>query len=224
MKIRRLREPCPRKKELLFRPFAFSRRSVIYLPIPTTLPDASLIKVFRCRHSSREFKALTLPSLSTLLWIVVKSSDAPPTSTQGMWEHRPTPSAGGRHPVHILALSPPHQNVCLYDPTAHALLELEHSNAASVFEFLRAADNVVPVGAGTLLWFVAEFPKTLSKYRDGESLVWRDAGALLATFSYAAEAMGLNCCALGITGDSWITSLFETELLGGVGGLIVGGR
>jgi len=222
MEICRLAEPVPREAEIPFQPFRFVRRSVAYLPTPSKLPDASLVDVFQRRRSSRQFGELPLPSLAKLLWIVMRASVDHPTAPQPAWEHRPAPSAGGRHPIHILAFLPPTGNVHLYDPTAHALLELDCKNAKLAPEFLATVDSVVPLGLGTLLWFVADYPKTLSRYRCGESLIWRDAGVLLASFSYAAEAMNIGCCAVGLTGDSWVTSTFGTQALGGVGGLIVG--
>lgn len=65
--------------------------------------------------------------------------------------------------------------------------------------------------------------RTLAKYRQGESLVWRDAGALVATIGFACNAIGIKCTPFGPTGEP-----FLSRLLGGpgapkgVGGCVIG--
>lgn len=82
-----------------------------------------------------------------------------------------------------------------------------------------------PAEDGVLLWFVAQFGRTLGRYVDGESLVWRDAGALLATVYLVCEALGLACCAIGPSGDPDMPQIVGAENeLRGVGGCIVGSR
>jgi hypothetical protein len=51
----------------------------------------------------------------------------------------------------------------------------------------------------------------MSKYQNGESLIWLDAGALLSTIYLVAEASGLACCAVGITGAPWVTQALGGE-------------
>jgi nitroreductase len=226
MEIRRLPEPIPRKQELTFRPFEFRRRSVDYLPIPNAFPEALLVEVFKRRRSRRHFEELQRPALSALLWIAAKTDVAKLLPSGFLWQHRGAPSAGGRHPVHVLVLSTVDREPTarLYDPIAHALIELEILETPLISDFLKTLDAVVPLGAGTVFWFVAEYSRTLGRYEDGESLVWRDAGALLAAFCLAAEAAELSCCPFGLTGDQFVRSLFRNEILGGVGGLVVGTR
>ena len=57
------------------------------------------------------------------------------------------------------------------------------------------------VRCGVLVGFIAESGKTASKYENPESLVWRDAGTLLGYMSLVAEALRLQFCPLGLTGD-----------------------
>jgi hypothetical protein len=88
-----------------------------------------------------------------------------------------------------------------------------------------AVDEVVAPEQARMLWFGAQFERTLSKYENGESLVWRDAGALLATLSLVAECLSLNCCAIGITGEPFVSGMFGKDSnVVGVGGLLVGRR
>ncbi len=59
-------------------------------------------------------------------------------------------------------------------------------------------DLCLEIGKGTVFWFVADLARVGAKYRNPESLVWRDSGALLATLGVVAEALSLNFCALGL--------------------------
>ena len=44
---------------------------------------------------------------------------------------------------------------------------------------------------------IAEPQKTLSKYTDGASLVWRDAGVLLGNLALVASYLNINFCPIG---------------------------
>jgi hypothetical protein len=46
----------------------------------------------------------------------------------------------------------------------------------------------------------AKFDATLSRYPQGATLVWRDAGVALGYLHLAATAMGLGSCMLGTAG------------------------
>jgi len=76
-----------------------------------------------------------------------------------------------------------------------------------------------------MLWFAAQFDRTLSRYNNGESLVWRDSGALAATIALVAECLHLSSCAIGITGEPFISQILDSKgALVGVGGLLIGQR
>ncbi|MFO6292409.1 hypothetical protein, partial [Pseudomonas aeruginosa] len=74
----------------------------------------------------------------------------------------------------------------------------------------------------TRFLFLAEPGKTLGKYQDGCSLIWRDAGALLGVMALTATAQGLNFCPLGITGEPWASGLADQSKLFGVGLALLG--
>jgi SagB-type dehydrogenase family enzyme len=113
----------------------------------------------------------------------------------------------------------------LYEPVPHALSKLRIADQILLEQFLVLVDGIVQLEEATIIWFGAQFGRTLSKYENGDSLVWRDAGALLMTISLVAEFLGLNCCALGITGEPSFSRILESrEKVSGVGGLLIGDR
>ncbi len=85
-------------------------------------------------------------------------------------------------------------------------------------------DDVLDSQAATIVLLAAEPGKTLAKYENGASLVWRDAGALLATMAFAAHSLGMNFCPLGITGERCVRSLDPHRRLVGVGVALLGAR
>jgi SagB-type dehydrogenase family enzyme len=224
MEIRRLPEPCLRDKPLECQPLKFRVAGAHYLPSPNELPADSFFSVIARRRSRREFGRLSEEALSDLLWYCSKIHEMDRSRLGPVWQHRGTPSGGGCHPIDVVILQPNDGGITceLYDPIAHALNTLVLPTGVSCESLRETIAEILDPQGGSVLLFVANFAKTLTRYEGGESLVWRDAGCLLATVSLAAEALSLNCCALGFNGDSLVTRLFGIGTLAGVGGCIVG--
>ncbi len=92
-----------------------------------------------------------------------------------------------------------------------------------MLQVLRAADpdglrserdailGILPACEAALVLFLADAAKTEAAYDDAESLIWRDAGTLLATLHLAATASGLGFCPLGVLGHAAARVLFPRE-------------
>lgn len=217
--------PIPRMIEVPYTDFKYEITKRIYLATPESIPAVNFFDIIESRASRREFEKLPIDRLSVLLWYSAKTRLVAKLDKGNLWQHRPTPSAGGRHPIDILIINSNGEEyapIYLYDPVAHALCQLSFSNEI-LKKFLETINNVVPIGKATVIWFAAQFGRTLSKYENGESLVWRDAGALLATMAFAAEALNINCCPIGITGEPWISEILSSnKLVVGAGGCLFG--
>lgn len=172
---------------------------------------------------ARQAKMLQQVSQDYLCRIFIRTeSDFP--RIQYQWEHRASPSGGGRHPINIVVLNliGREQEILLYDSLTHSLSELGDINAEDLRGFVSAVDEVLPLNGACILWFIAQFDKTLSKYEGGDSLVWQDAGCLLSTTYLVAEALDFNCCAIGITGEPYISEMLSAApLVEGVGGCLI---
>ncbi|MDT7542426.1 MAG: hypothetical protein QOE33_2330 [Acidobacteriota bacterium] len=221
-----LASPTPREVELPYSEFPYQVEEKSYLPRPEPLPKVSLSDVLASRQSRRIFKTVHQQHLNSLLWHAARAITV--NSPKGSrWQHRPTPSAGGKHPIDLLVFPEPHnsKDVFLYDPVSHALAKLKIANRRSLDQFLITTNLVVALEQATIIWFGAQFERTLSKYINGESLVWRDAGALITSISLVAESLGLSCCAIGITGEPFISHMLDSkEKVIGVGGVLLGQR
>lgn len=221
-----LPSPRPRETELPVQPANYRTLEIRYLPLPDMAVTPSFHDVVGSRRSRRKFGPINEPTLSTLLWLACKTRERSVGAGGVAWEHRPAPSAGGRHPIDVLLMDaadrPP--LVSLYQPVSHALCRLD-CDTPVVERLAATAQEVLPHQRGVTMWFAAQFERTLSKYEHGESLVWRDAGALLATLHLTAEALGLSYCALGHTGEPVISALLAGQVIAhGVGGCVIGSR
>lgn len=219
----RLNSPSLRKSERAPEPFVYMRLGTQYLPEPAPLPSPPLFEALSWRESRRQGLRPSREDIAKLLWHSARTLRTTREESGFVWQHRPAPSGGGRHPVDVLVCSSPTKpTLKLYDPLAHCLCILEVADQSALTQFVNEVDAVLPVGDAAILWFVAQFDRTMSKYQNGESLVWLDAGALLATVYLVAEASGLACCAVGITGNPWVArALGGEDRLDGLCGCLI---
>lgn len=219
-----LPSPHPRGHVAMWAPCPYVTGPPSYLPVPNDLRPVSLWDVIEARASRRQFAQLDEKSLSTLLWYSAKTRRTS-SDKRKYWQSRPSPSAGGTHACDIVTIDrwTCYWRVRLYDPQSHALRELAIENRQETADFVEVVANVIDPNDGTIIWLVADWEKINARYIHGESLVWRDAGALLEALYLVCEGIGLNCCAVGITGSPMIPRLlgFRDRLMG-VGGCIVG--
>lgn len=220
-----LLDPLPRKKPLKFNKFEYGLTNKHYLPLPEAAPKQDFFSIIESRRTRREFGEISEDSLSILLWYCCKVLDIYDLPNGLTTQHRCPPSGGGIHPIDVLLLERDAHRIALYDPIAHALGEIDSIDLAQMDCFLGRIEELVSIQKATVFWFAAEFDRTLSRYTNGESIVWRDAGVLVAAFCFVAEALNLNCCPLGITGEPFVSSLLNSSrFLVGVGGCLVGSK
>jgi Nitroreductase family len=216
-----MNEPIPRSEPLPYDEFRYPVRRIDYLPEPGNTDAIDFFPALENRRSSRNYGPLLDSQLNALLWFSNRTiSKAPNVGKR--WEHRTSPSAGGRHPIDVLIMRKnPTLELALHNPCGHSLLTLE-IESSQLFDFWRQIDQVLPLGDATLLWFAAQPNRTSSAYLNADSLIWRDSGSLLATFYFVASALNLSACAIGPTGNEFLQTIFQTVALEGVGGVAIG--
>lgn len=87
-----------------------------------------------------------------------------------------------------------------YAPLRHELELLSVPEEQRAQDFIDAIRSLLPLARGTALVFLADLSRVASVYENPESLLWRDAGALLQTLFLSAIAFRLAFCPLGIRG------------------------
>lgn len=79
--------------------------------------------------------------------------------------------------------------------------------------------------AGCTVRFIGDASKVDAAYTDADSLILRDAGALLATLCLCAEWLGVSARPLGFLGDEIVQQLgFPASRFVGLGGVQLSGR
>ncbi|KPY55906.1 hypothetical protein [Pseudomonas syringae] len=189
---------------------------------PVVRADAGLLHLLERRRSKRSFNALSKTELSELLWRCARTQAVADSEYGFELERRPALSAGAIHPIHILVDHHATGSWQRYDSRRHGLHDIPGSSELFA-KMNQQCEATLAIGEGTRLLLVAEPGKTFAKYQQGESLIWRDAGVLLAIMAMVAEALGCAFCPLGVTGEPWASQLAPIGILSGVGVALIGG-
>ncbi|MBJ9948685.1 nitroreductase family protein [Acinetobacter bereziniae] len=192
-----LGNPVPKQKVDKYIPYKWdlSNKSIrldepeIFTPIPFT-------QVMFERKSQRSFKLVSIDHLSHLLWLTNRVKDCIDSTMGFPITLRPVPSAGAIHPIHILINSPYTDVWWRYDPFCHSLWPINKESKYFI-NVRRDCEKILNCNSASLILLIAEPQKTLSKYTDGASLVWRDAGVLLGNLALVASYLNINFCPIG---------------------------
>ena len=206
-------EPVPRDRVLPWSTPTFSSARRHSLSRPGEPPPRTFLEVLRARRSRPRIGTIHEGDLSCLLWHSMLIRERRPGSSNYLeWESRACPSAGGLHPIHLLCLpldgSLP---LGIYDPRYHEILVLGIDRAPLILANALSVERLCNASSGLTLQFVADRAKTGAAYLNGESLPWRDAGALSATIGLVAEALRLAATPLGRTGDDLLAAAGLTD-------------
>lgn len=216
-----LGNPTPKNEQSQHRLFQWVTGDICRLPKSPMRKSAPLLEALQQRNTVRNFGRVNTTDLADFLWYACRSLETWPSEIGFELEHRAAPSAGAIHPIHLLINKAGESGWWLYEPRGHFLVELP--DAPKILSDLHAhAREVLDAPEAVKFLFLAEPGKTLAKYSDGCSLIWRDAGVLLGVMALAAQGLTLNFCPLGITGEPWASALSDQGQLVGVGLALLG--
>jgi len=219
-----LGNPAPKEQPQPWQPMSWPQGDRLQLDsLASSLSCLAEVDEFlRTRRTERLFGPITDAALGTWLDLGCRAQIFEGTAYGFDISWRPAPSAGAIHPIHLIFATPGQSSWRRYDGISHALIDVPSELDAK--EVHRAMQEVLPTVHATLILYAAEVGKTAAKYDHPASLVWRDAGALLAVMGLAAHAQSLAFCPLGVTGEPWVGRLLEQQGLFGVGAAFVGTR
>lgn len=173
-------------------------------PVTDLGPSRPLADVLHGRRSDRTLLPPDAAAVGTVLaraGLVRARWDGPDGYPR---TSRPAPSAGARHP-HVLVLLardipglPP--GPWVLDPDRACLRPAIHHPNRVDEALARIGDALRTPPPPAAVLTVAAPAATLARYPSGMSLLWRDAGALLATVHLAAVDIGLASCVVGTAG------------------------
>ena len=167
----------------------------------------SLRAVLDGRRSVREYSdgPMGLDVLSRFLYAAARVVQASSDPALGDMSHRPSPSAGARHPLELYLLCNDVADLAPgayhYDPRGHALSLVKPSDAEQelITRQARASTGDVPDrDPHVVILVTAVFQRTMWKYENiALALILKDVGALYQTMYLVATALGLAPCGLG---------------------------
>jgi hypothetical protein len=176
-------EPCPAPwpgADRLFADVAWSRRSAIG-------------------------GSVGLPPVGNLLHHLTKNVGSEPIGRAGIPVHRRiTPSAGGLHPYSFICIGDEDRRALLYDPAAHAFMPLAALHHDLYELNHREVSGILGSAPGVTVRVVMDAAKVAAAYRNPETLIFRDAGAILSVTGMLAEWLDLLACPLGFIGEQFI--------------------
>ncbi len=218
-----MNNPFPKDNEGKARNFVYPISHTIMLEVPKEKKEPNLFQAIKDRSSIREFNPITVERISAVLWYSARIVAYTIQDNGYILSKRPSPSAGARHPIDIIVALPGSiREFFYYNPMNHTLNKLDlDANLAS--EFIMHINHLLDSASATIVWFIAHPDRTEAKYNNSESLIWRDAGALIYCFQLVCTALEVNSCPLGTLGDPYIHDLFKDYgHTFGVGGLLIG--
>ena len=217
-------EPVPIVPPAAWSPPEVEYRRRIPLPRDIAAPDACLFDIL---HSRRSLSGGDVDdhSLGSLLWHATQLHERRTDGRFGLWESRPSPSAGGLHPIDLMILPlAVGRGAGMYLDADHEIGVLPSDPAAGLKANADSVKTSTSAVCGITIQFVADASRPAACYENWSSLVWRDAGALLATFGLVASALGLACLPLGRHGTDIIRLMGLDEPFIGVGAVHIGYR
>ena len=188
-------------------------------------PISTLTLSVKARRSARQSGPVSLERALDVLAPLMTATAEWTAADRYVERHTFVPSAGARHALTALVLSK-----SVHD-TQHRAWAISPSANPRCFAVSRYGAEIAAVlhatGAAlrraqapdTVIAVLARPRRILSKYPDGYSLLWRDAGAFLASAHLVAESLGLHSCIVGIAETTRFELDGTTEALIDVGAL-----
>lgn len=201
------KEPHPRCEPAPWQPIDWPvRRTVALRSLPPT-PSARFSDVMAYRRSERRMTALPLGQVLDVLRF--SSALRSGWIYKGIDRHKaPAISGGGLHGIHlVIAPHAMHARLFRYDRAADQLEALNVARPERIINLFGQACACLPEANGTIVGLIADHAKYIAAYEEGESLIWRDSGALLQVIAMSAFAFGFACCPLGLHGVEIVESL-----------------
>ena len=190
------------------------------------MPEIPFHKVVGMRESRYPCSPCSDDELGSLLYHASAFRQANGTGRAGIMTYRRAPpSAGGLHPIDIVVVSSDPAIVAIYDPMSHSLRHLEVDTSAIAQRNKQELAEILGEGASlsTTLLFLGDSEKVHCAYENAVSLLWRDAGALLAIFGLYAAALGILGCPIGRLGYGLVKELgFPEPRFVPAGAMVVG--
>ena len=185
-------------------------------------PEISFSKVLEERRSSRVMQYERLRTVVSAIAFATQSRFN--NEVNGIKRYRrPSPSAGALHCIEIILIDWRGSLRAFHcAPDDAAITQLYIQNPEEALRFRDRCQTILPNARGTAILFSANVERVEKSYDHFQSLIWRDAGALLQTLFLTFTAYGAEFCPLGLLGNEMLVALGLEKHLIGAGVALVG--
>lgn len=177
---------------------------------PRPLPKLWFPDLLRARRSGR---LLDRPALGDILDMVAAATFVQSAANGDPFgrTRRASASAGALHPISVVIVRPSSTPLPFHlDPVSGSLQALRVADRHGMRSQAERLQAMLPGGQPTHLVLLGDLKLVEAAYESPASLLWRDAGALLATLHLCAASLGLGFCPLGALGEGFLTAIFPT--------------
>lgn len=193
------------------------------MPPPSEPEQRSFLDVL-ARRRSQIGDPISWDRVSELLWHCCRTRGWSGIGRANIpIEHRALPSAGALHSVCVVADMTGTETagrLRLYLPGRHAFAMLPETRFGAGSARSHHVRQMCGAEVGCTLWLVGDMAKIEAAYIHGESLLWRDAGAIVAGLSLTAEFLGMCGVPLGAVGEAHQEDMgFPKSRFLGLGGI-----
>jgi SagB-type dehydrogenase family enzyme len=218
-----LKSPIPKKKYYGVKETEFKKLNKIYLPF-FERKDNYFIELLQKRSSKRVISNnLSLLEISPILWFTFKIRDSIKDNNILFWQKQYIPTSGGIGCISplIINIKDYENNIFIYSGEDHSLIEIDLGNffintiKEVVFNMFDLKNN------GTILIYIADIVKINKKYKNAESLIWRDVGVVNLNINLLCDLYEYKSCILGYTFDNELEN-FKYKNFNIVGAQIIG--
>ncbi|TRB25565.1 nitroreductase family protein [Rhizobium rhizogenes] len=174
-----------------------------------TAPSRDFLDLLRSRRSTRALELAPLPEAAAVVREVLEA-DFHGSGSHGGRKRKRVISAGALHPVKCVVIDPDGLAIA-YDDDTDQFLAIKPRNPDLLAAAMTKCAAVLPSAHGHIIGLLADVRAPSTVYTNPDSLLWRDAGAVLQTLALVSEAFDLGFCPLGILGQEFADALLPVD-------------
>lgn len=208
-----LKSPIPKKTYRGIKKTKFKMLNKIYLPF-FEKKDKYFIELLQKRSSKRVITDnLSLVEISPLLWFTFKIRNIIEKNDILFWQKQYIPTSGGLGCISplIINIKNYENNIFIYSGEDHSLIEIDLGEKfiniikEVVFNMFEERNNA------TIFIYIADIVRINEKYKNSESLIWRDVGVVNLNINLLCDLYEYKSCALGYTFDNELENFKYTN-------------
>ena len=202
----RISEPKPILKPVEVRAATWPVLSRVALPVFDPLPQ-DFSAVIESRRSRRCLKTARFRDIISVVSFALRPRYENVSGLARQYRS-PTMSAGALRSVEALIVDwRGALRVFRFCLSGHTLEKLEVINKQAAGKFVGHFEKVLPAAGATAIVLVGDVARISSFYENPESLLFRDAGALLQSLAVSSTAFDIGFCPMGILGGELLDAL-----------------